>query len=304
MFAAKPLADSIASGVRLTTLQVTFPRIVLAEFNTHRVFSRSSASSRAIPVEKRIKEVRQNPFIPEAFGANKKGMQAGDTLAEDGQGLARMAWLDAAIHATQHAEDLAKIGVHKQWANRMLEPFLWHTVIVTATEWANFFALRCSPEAQPEIRTVAELMRDALAASTPVELKQGEWHLPFVFEEDRWAFSDMDPAALPLADLPKVSTARCARVAHLTHDGKRDLNADISLHDKLLTSGHMSPFEHAAKVVDPSLVDPLFAPIYKNDPANPNQRVLSHFMCGNFRAPFVQYRKTIPGEDLFQSFNT
>jgi hypothetical protein len=304
MFDAKVLTDSIASGVRLTTLQVTFPRIVLAEFNTHRVFSRSSASSRAIPVEKRIAEVRQNAFIPEAFGANKKGMQAGDALGDESQEAARMAWLDAAYQATQQAAKLAQIGVHKQWANRMLEPFLWHTVIVTATEWANFFALRCSPEAQPEIRTAAELMRAALAASTPVERKPGEWHLPFVFDEDYEAFSDLDPAALPFVDLPKVSTARCARVTHLTHDGKRDLNADCSLHDRLLMNGHMSPFEHAAKVVAPSLEDPLFAPVYKDDPANPTQRVISHFMCGNFKAPWVQYRKTIPGEDLFQSFAT
>ena len=46
-------ADSInVKGKRITTFIVTMPRIVLAELNTHRVFSRNSASSRAIPFTK------------------------------------------------------------------------------------------------------------------------------------------------------------------------------------------------------------------------------------------------------------
>jgi hypothetical protein len=57
----KILADSISpDGVRLTTLEVVMPRIVLAEFNTHRMLSRNSASSRAIPIEKMIRMVIPN----------------------------------------------------------------------------------------------------------------------------------------------------------------------------------------------------------------------------------------------------
>ena len=43
------------------------PRIILAEFNTHRLFSRNSASSRAIPFKKMVQSVLENPFIPIAW---------------------------------------------------------------------------------------------------------------------------------------------------------------------------------------------------------------------------------------------
>jgi thymidylate synthase ThyX len=280
MYAAKILADSIALGTRLTTLEVTFPRIVLAEFNTHRMLSRNSASSRAIPVEKRIEAVLKSPFVPEAFGANQKGMQAGASLPTDDQFDASQTWLWASRQAVQAAKTLATIGVHKQWANRLLEPFGWHTVIVTATEWENFFALRCSPEAQPEIRRAAELMRDAIAASTPTTKQIGEWHLPLVVDEDLHTFNDSDPACLPRADMVKVSVARCARVSYLTHDGKRDVDADLALYDRLLKSGHMSPFEHAAKAVDHNH----FSKIMNSE---------AGFFCGNFRYPWVQHRKQL-----------
>lgn len=295
MFAAKVLADSIAQGTRLTTLQVTFPRFVLAEFNTHREFSRNSASSRAIPVKKRVAEVSQNPFIPEAFAVNQKGMQAGEALDEGGQENARIAWLDAAQQGIKYASVLEKIKIHKQWANRLTEPFAWHTVIVTATAWENFFNLRISGLAQPEIRRPAEIMREAMAASTPVEKKVGEWHLPLIFDEDLEAFSDHDPAALPLSDLPKVSCARCARVSYLTHDGVRDLNADINLASTLLENGHMSPFEHAAKVASPNEI--LHHALFKY------RGEMEGFVAsriGNFSVPWLQYRKTIAGEDVFR----
>lgn len=265
MYKAEVLADSVnRAGVRLTTLLIRFPRIVLAEFNTHRMFSRNSASSRAIPVEKRIAAVRADPFVPEAFGANQRGMQAGADLDDSGQRLARIRWLNAAKNACMLAEDLAGIGVHKQWANRLIEPFAWHEVIVTATEWSNFFHLRISEHAQPEIRRIAEMMRDAMAASTPQSLKAGEWHLPMLHDDDTLLVDTS-------ASLIKLSVARCARVSYLTHDNRRDPAADIALHDKLLENGHMSPFEHAARAEGDVV------------------------MRGNFRG-FTQYRKLIPRE--------
>jgi thymidylate synthase ThyX len=276
-YSAKVLADSIACDVRLTTLEVTMPRFILAEFNTHRMFSRNSASSRAIPVEKRIAQIRDNPFVPEAFAANKRGMQAGEALGAEDQQRAEYQWMQACDWAVLAAERLAQIGVHKQWANRLLEPFAWHTVIVTATEWDNFFALRISEHAQPEIRTVAELMRAAMEASTPVSKDHGEWHLPLVYAEDDSAFSDLDAEAHPRIDIVKVSVARCARVSYLTHDGKRDVDADLRLHDQLLSNGHMSPFEHAAKV---------------------GTNTDDEFV-GNFRKPWLQYRKMLPGEAVY-----
>lgn len=283
MYEAKVLCDSIAQDVRLVTLQVTMPRIVLAEFNTHRMFSRNSASSRAIPVAKRIAEVEANPFIPEAFMANQKGMQAGEPLDYVAQEQAKSAWIAASKSAIKHAKILAESGVHKQWSNRVLEPFMGQTVIVSATEWENFYNLRISPEAQPEIRITARAMREAMNASTPVKRLEADWHLPFISEEDiEEACKLRDPDAF----LVKLSVARCARVSYLTHDkATRDLAADVALHDKLLTSGHMSCFEHQARVHHslahlPLAIHPTFV--------------------GNFRWPWIQYRKDIANEAVFR----
>lgn len=265
-YPSRVLADSVSpAGIRLTTLEVVMPRIVLAEFNTHRVFSRNSASSRAIPVEKRIQQIRENPFVPLAFGANQKGMTAAKTLDEEASREAKLIWLEATNAMLNYAEALARVGTHKQLANRLTEFCSLHTAIVTATEWENFFNLRISPEAQPEIRLVAEAMKAAMDASVPVELKAGQWHTPFVDERD----ADVDEPTKV-----KCSIARCARVSYLTHDGQRSVEADLNLHDRLLGNGHMSPFEHAAFATN------------------------STEFCGNFRG-WVQYRKTIVGESVF-----
>jgi thymidylate synthase ThyX len=300
-FDAKVLADSVSpAGHRLTTLEATFPRFVLAEFNTHRVFSRNSASSRAIPIAKQLRRVLEDPYVPIEFGSNQPGMQAGPALAGEKLQAAEAEWLRARDHAVRHVlaliagpaafgpgddlhEQLGRVdeaireksqpaewlNVHKQVANRLLEPFMWHTVIVTATEWDNFWNLRCHPDAQPEIRLVAERMRDAREASEPNELQYGEWHLPLVRSEDR-------AEGTPTEDLIKISAGRCARVSYLTHAGVRDLDADVQLHDRLLESGHMSPLEHPAR------------------PLN-REELRDGEWSGNFRGWF-SYRKTISGE--------
>lgn len=277
-YKVKVLCDSIALGTRLTTFVVTMPRFLLAEFNTHRVLSRNSASSRAIPVEKRIAMLESDPFVPEAFQQNIRGMQGGAPLDPMAQDNAKQIWMQAAKSAIQHAKSLANLGVHKQWANRLLEPFAWHTVVCTATEWENFFNLRTHPDAQPEIQVVARMMKAAMEESKPQPLELGEWHIPFITEEDINE-SCGNPSCMP-DDLwlVKLSVARCARVSYLTHDtGKRDVVADLALHDRLLTSGHMSPFEHCA------------------------QRVGAMFDCdSNFSYPWKQYRKFIPGEKVYR----
>ena len=233
------IADSISlEGDRLTTFEVVFPRIILSEFNTHRVLSRNSASSRAIPIEKMVKKVMDDPYIPTHWGQNQKGMAADLEVDAKTASLAREAWLDARDAAVDHALALYELGIHKQITNRLLEPFMWHTVIVSATDWDNFFKLRCASDAHPEIRKAALLMREAMAASEPDELEPGSWHLPLVTDEE---MAEFDTEVLR-----KLSTGRCARVSYLTHDGKRDLAADLELHDRLLKSGHMSPFEHVA----------------------------------------------------------
>lgn len=301
-FAAKVLADSRSpAGHRLTTLEATFPRFVLAEFNTHRVFSRNSASSRAIPIVKQLRRVLAEPYVPIEFGSNQPGMQAGPPLTDEKRDAAEAEWLRARDDAVRHvlglvagpdafppdsdleevlqqveeairdrSQSAAWLNVHKQVANRLLEPFMWHTVIVTATEWDNFWNLRCHPDAQPEIRLVAEVMRRAMEASEPAQLSEDDWHLPLVRPEDRDQVESIE-------DLIKVSAGRCARVSYLTHVGKRDLEADIQLHDRLLESGHMSPLEHPAR--------PLAA-----------AALAESEWSANFRGWF-SYRKTIAGED-------
>jgi len=239
---ARVIADSIEpfGKYRLTTMEVVMPRMVLAEFNTHRKFSRSSASSRAIPTAKQLRRVLDDPFMPLEWGSNQPGMQAGDQVDEDAQRRARLSWLHARDKAVEAAQALEKIGVHKQITNRLIEPFMWHTVIVSSTEWDNFFSQRCSPLAQPEIRITAEAMLEALNGSTPTMLTHGEWHVPYIQDDELY---------LPWKDQVMLSTARCARVSYLNHEGKRDLDADISLYKRLVTADppHASPLEHVAR---------------------------------------------------------
>jgi thymidylate synthase ThyX len=251
---ARVLLDSVSpDGHRLTTIEVTCHRFVLAEFNTHRVFSRNSASSRAIPVAKQIEKVRKHPAIPVVFPAEQKGMQGGEALSDALLDTAESVWRHGANSAVEHAEALVDLGVHKSVVNRFLEPFLWHTIIVSATDWEGFWRQRCSSDAQPEIRVAAEAMKAAYNASTPTPLAHGEWHTPLIQpDEDEVFWADLCLSQwtdLSGAELRKrVSTARCARVSYLTHDGKRDIEADLTLYDRLVTAdpGHWSPLEHVA----------------------------------------------------------
>jgi len=311
MYRAVIVADSIAFGVRLVSMELTFPRFILAEVNTHRMLSRNSASSRAIPVERRVEQVRERPFMPEQFLKNKSGMQGGDPLDEQSAGDARLEWQMAADAAVESAARLAKIGVHKQYANRVVEPYAWHTALVTATELDNFFALRDHKDAQPEFQIVARLAREALAASKPRELQVGEWHLPYVTEADeeraegpiRGSFGPDGPFYDGAAwdRLLKVSVARCAAISFERQHVEKQLEQYIARHDQMRTAGHMSPFEHQAQVVEPD--DGLahweipFLPQYEMD-ASGEWRLFGYF-CRNFRAPWLQYRATLPGERVF-----
>ena len=242
-FSARVLLDSRSpSGARLTTLEVRYPRFIHSEMMTHRVFSRNAASSRAIPIKKMIAAVREEPALPVYWGRNQTGMSAREALAPDVEKRARAEWQAALDDALSHAERLAArdIDLHKQLVNRLLEPFAWITVIITATEWANFYTQRCHPDAQPEIKHIAEMMLAEYRASTPSLVAPGRWHLPLIQDDER---------TLPDEQLCKLSVARCARVSYLTHDGKRDHDRDLELYERLLgggANGHWSPFEHVA----------------------------------------------------------
>ncbi len=235
---AEVLLDSVnPAGERLTTFVLRFPRFVLSEFNTHRMFSRNASSSRAIPTTRLMQQLREDPVVPVEWGRNKSGMQAHELLDAGAAAAASTEWLLARDAALAHAEALRATGVHKQIVNRVLEPWMWASVIVSSTTYDNFFTLRCHADAQPEIKRIADLMREAFAASTPTPRMAGEWHLPFVGPDD---------GDLPIEQRKHVSVARCARVSYVTHLGTRDVDADMQLHQRLLDAGHWSPFEHVA----------------------------------------------------------
>ena len=235
MIQAKVICDSISStNSRLTTFVITYPRIILAEVNTHKMLSKNTASSRAIPSAKMIKDVKDNPFIPVYWGKNQSGMQAAEELSEKDKEVALQIWLQARDKAVSSAEHLLSIGLHKQIANRILEPWCWVTTIITGTDWENFFSLRAHKDAQPEFSVLAYKMLDAYNTSEPKCLNQGEWHTPFA---DKYIDN------LTLEERLKVSTARCARVSYVNFEGDMENNKDFGLHESLLKAGHMSPFE-------------------------------------------------------------
>jgi thymidylate synthase ThyX len=210
--------------------------MVHAEFMTHRVFSRNAASSRAIPVKKTIERVISDPAMPAEWGMAKRGMQAGDEIKN--REAAEALWLEARDNAVDIALELLDLDLHKQVVNRILEPFTWITVIVTGTDWDGFFTQRAShfsPLADPTLRVIADEMLGLYRLSVPRTLEAGEWHTPFIDEQD---------ADLSLIDRLKVSAARCARVSYLTHDGRRDHADDLRLFNDLVTNGHWSPLEH------------------------------------------------------------
>jgi len=282
-YKAQVLADSVSpDGVRLTTLEVTFPRFILAEFNTHRMFSRNSASSRAIPTEILIERVRTNPFIPETFNKRIKGMGVGETLEDKLHRRAEDEWRQAAIDAAYSAEKLMEIGIDKSRANRLLEPFLWHTVIVSATEWDNFFALRANPAAQPEMEIIARLMRSTMEMSFPRLVDYGEWHTPLAeAREGLDAHETTYNSAFVNWEIVKLlSASRCARVSYDRQHDDEAQEATIARANRLIDSFHLSPFEHVAKPMDQATVMPEIK------------------FSGNFRG-WVQMRKQIPNESNF-----
>ena len=238
---AKVLADSITpDGKRLTTFELRMPRIIHAEFIRHRCLSFGFESSRAVPVRLLRAEVWSNPFMPVYWGANKSGMSASEQLTGWKLTMTKFTWRMLSKVAVFGSWCFEKLGLHKQLANRILEPWLSVHGVVSGTEWENFFNLRLSPSAQPEIQALARKMKEAMDASTPLELEAGDAHLPYIDDEDRKLYNTWD--------LVKISAARCCRVSY-NKQGKRSTpEVDIALHDKLIASQHWSPLEHIAFV--------------------------------------------------------
>ena len=281
---AEIIADSKNEfGKRLTTFVLQFPRIVLAEFNTHRMLSRNSASSRAVPTKIMLERIQDNPFIPTRWMKEHKGMQGNEYMNKRESEVATSAWLVARDRVVHQAKYLLEKGATKQIINRLLEPWMYHVVIASATEWENFFALRAHRAAEIHIQELAYKMLNAYNKSKPKQLKTGEWHIPF---GDKMRDGDIFEMAAQETGLiagkaawdneaqeikVKIAVARCARVSYINYEGKDDYDADIKLHNQLAMMGHWSPFEHCAAAAGVN-------------------------WSGNFHG-FVQYRKMFENEN-------
>lgn len=271
MIKAEIIADSITGDARarITTFVLTYPRFIHSEFMTHRMISRNASSSRAIPVATFMKAIMEEPAMPSEFSKNCKGMQAKECIED--QDEAQKIWLLARNSMMNFAQQLSNLGVHKQHANRLLEPFQHMTVVATATNWSNFFALRTHQDAQPEFRELALAMWNVYSESSCMVRRPGDWHLPFVTTYDREFYT--------LEEQLMMSVAKCARVSYNTHDGTSNcLEKDVELYKRLVGGApiHASPTEHQA---------------------TPHQD--TSFQSGNFTG-WVQYRKTLANENIVE----
>jgi len=254
---ARVLADSIAPcGARLTTMEWKYPRSIHSEIMTHRITSKNSASSRAIPVEKLIAQVVDEPYIPQYIGKKQSGMQAGDELTGENREAAVASWLRARDNAVTEARVMVACHAPKEIVNRLLEPWMWITIIISSTEWSNLYGLRNHTQAERHFQHLAREAIAAMEASTPNVLPAGHWHLPLIGVDSADvevldALAAADQLKYP-DDFIKISVGRVARVSYLTHDGKRDVMEDIKLHDKMAVQVplHASPAEHIAQAMD------------------------------------------------------
>ena len=244
------IQDSTANGIRITTFELEYPRFIHSELMTHRMFSRNAASSRAIPIEAVLERVQRNPATPIHWGVNQPGMQAKTELTGEELLVAQVGWSEAASSAIDHSGYLAELGVHKQIANRITEPFQFMTTVVTATEWQNWYDLRNHEDAQPEIHELARCMLTAHLQSTPMQLNTGDWHVPYVertaTEGQVWYYSGETIIDKPTAVM--ISASCCAQVSYRKNDDS--VEKARAIYDRLvgMTPKHSSPFEHQARV--------------------------------------------------------
>ena len=300
----------------LSTLLLRYPRCVHAELMTHRVFSRNSASSRAIPNAKLMKDIKENPFVPRYWGQNQKGMQAGEEndsgVVVDGDLYPREhAWRKAMESAVSFSEGFADADYHKQIVNRLAEPFMHITVLVSSTEWSNWIGLRDHPDAEPHIRDLAiETIKQLRRTDNIHNLSVGDWHLPFITKAD---WNDVDEYIAEVKNLEptnqrviemliKKSCACSASTSYKTVDGfGMDFSRSEFIFDKLAGSRpmHASPFEHVAyadafiKTEKKYIMNPLTKEMMEFNVNKWNQSLLH----GNFEG-FCQYRKLMPNESM------
>lgn len=305
-------------GNRITSAICTFPRYLLAEVNTHRMLSRNSASSRAIRFEKMVESVMKNPFIPQKWQKDHAGMQGTEYFNKEDRTFSKgsgytsditffeSTWLKARNNAIAEATTLNKNGLTKQICNRLLEPFMYHTALITGTEIENFFALRAEEHAEIHFQELAYKWLEAMNASEPKQLKAGEWHIPFgdqINDELLWnAMEDHQMIGkTPMEAKVAVATVRCARISYVVPGSEQKINytADLELHDRLERSGHYSAFEHCARAMTTNEFESHVSGVAANPDQNNGREDFmrpARGWCGNFRG-FIQYRKMFADEN-------
>jgi thymidylate synthase ThyX len=292
---AKIILDSVSAltGDRLTTFELVYHRNIHSELKTHRMLSGNSSSTRAIPSAK-MKE--QCTAMPIYYGKNKSGMQATEEL-EFHKKFACMELIEQHRLNTLNVTDaLAELGLHKQHVGRYNEPFQFMKTVVSATEFDNFFWLRNHEAADPLIHELAKVMQQCYEESSPVTLKSGEWHLPYVdMLSDRNYYIELDSndyIKLSLDDAIKVSAARCAAVSFRNTDYGVEKSKEV--YQRLVGDDrkHASALEHPAKVMS-RCQDPFNTDGWDNGVSHVDKH--GNLWSGNFQG-FVQLRKTIPDE--------
>jgi hypothetical protein len=303
LISAKVIADSVCpQGVRMTTMEIEYPRFILAELNTHRMLSKNSASSRAIPVKAMHDFIRDNPATPVSWGRNQPGMKASEELTGPESKNAIFIWNQAKEDALHWADALAhKLAVHKQIANRITEPWMTMKTVISGTEWANFFHLRNHADAQPEIKALAEAMTVAYTTHLPVALKPGEWHLPYItiatyVPTGELQYFDENFNRLDLEDAKIISASCCAQVSYRKNDPGFD--KAFKIYDQLINSdpAHASPVEHQATPMNIKSMCKFEPETW--EPGVTHVSANSDLWSGNLRG-WIQHRKLIPKEAVW-----
>ena len=310
---AKVIADSISeAGHRITTFEVEYPRFIHGELMTHRMLSKNSSSSRAIPINKMLDQVESNMAVPIYWGKNKSGMQADEEVEMFESMVALSQWNMAFLDAKDRIDEISNLGVHKQTTNRLSEPFQMMKVVITGTDWGNFFNLRIHPDAQPEICMLAYKMYKAMEDSEPQLLKGEQWHLPYVNSAKSDALDSMgnryedldyyvgDFNFLSLEDAIKISAASCASVSYRSEGmtlEKADKIFDMLINAEVI---HASPFEHLATPIRPyRMADKPYLSDFNGVNVNSWEDGVTHMnrqgqLCsGNLRG-WVSYRHQLP----------
>lgn len=292
---ATVVADSISgTGIRMTTLEIEYPRFILAEVNTHRMLSKNSASSRAIPIERMLENIQNNPAEPVHWGKNQAGMQAAEELNEEERIKARYVWNAAKEMAVAHSRVLAEdCKAHKQIANRITEPFQMMKSVISGTEWANFFHLRDHEAAQPEFRELAICVRQAMEESKPYYLDSGEWHLPYVSRD----------SVLSIKNAIAVSVSCCAQVSYRRSDDSLEKAEQLVARLIATDPKHASPTEHQATPMQCVYVGRSGArsnieDFWRSELGVTHMARDGSLWSGNLKG-WIQYRKLIPNETVW-----